>query len=64
MKIKVIHQWRDWLLERADVGQYSFINKENKTVIQTIAAKNDMDAENQCQSIIKAARNAKGRIQL
>ncbi len=56
MKIKVIHQWRDWLLEYVAVGQYSFIQKDNKTVARTIVAKNDMDAENQCQSIIKAAK--------
>ena len=38
-------------------GQYSFIKKEaDKTVVRTIVAKNDMDAENQCQSIIKAAK--------
>lgn len=55
MKIKLIHQWRDWLLERVSVGQYSFINKGSKTVVRTIVAKDDMDAENQCQSIINAA---------
>ena len=56
MKIKVIHQWRDWLLEYVGVGQYSFIKKDNKTVVRTIVAKNDIDAENQCQSIINAAK--------
>jgi len=56
MKIKVIHQWRDWLLERVGVGQYSFIKKDNETVVRTIVAKDDMDAENQCQMIIKAAK--------
>jgi len=57
MKIKVIHQWRDWLLECVGVGQYSFIKRDDKTVVRTIVAKNDMDAENQCQSIIKASKN-------
>lgn len=57
MKIKVIHQWRDWLLECVGVGQYSFIKRDDKTVVHTIVAKNDMDAENQCQSIIKASKN-------
>ena len=56
MKIKVIHQWRDWLLEYVGVGMYSFIKRDNKTVVRTIVAKNDMDAENQCQIIIKAAK--------
>ncbi len=57
MKIKVIHQWRDWLLECVGVGQYSFIKRDDKTVVRTIVAKNDMDAETQCQSIIKASQN-------
>ena len=56
MKIKVIHQWRDWLLEYVGVGQYSFIKRDNKTVVRTIVAKNDMDAESQCQGIIKASK--------
>ena len=54
--MKIIHQWRDWLLECVGVGQYSFIRKDNKTVVRTIVAKNDIDAENQCQSIINAAK--------
>ena len=56
MKIKVIHQWRDWLLEYVGVGRYSFIKRDNKTVVRTIVAKNDIDAENQCQIIIKAEK--------
>ena len=58
MKIKVIHQWRDWLLEGVGGGQYSLIKRDDKTVVvRTIVAKSDMDAENQCQSIIKATKN-------
>ena len=57
MKIKVIHQWRDWLLECVDGGQYSFIKRDDKTVVRTIVAKSDMDAENQCQGIINASKN-------
>jgi hypothetical protein len=57
MKIKVIHQWRDWLLESVGGGQYSFIKRDDKTVVRTIVAKSDMDAENQCQSIINASKN-------
>jgi hypothetical protein len=56
MKIKVIHQWRDWLLECVGVGQYSFIKKDNKTIVRTFVAKNHIDAENQCQRIINAAK--------
>ena len=56
MKIRVIHQWRDWLLERVGVGQYSFIKKDNNTDVRTIVVKDDMDAEHQCQSIINAAK--------
>jgi hypothetical protein len=57
MKIKVIHQWRDWLLECVGGDQYSFIKRDDKTVVRTIVAKSDIDAENQCQSIIKASKN-------
>lgn len=56
MKTKVIHQWRDWLLEYVGVGKYSFIKKNNKTVVRIIVAKDDIDAEKQCQIIIKTAK--------
>ena len=56
MKIKVIHQWRDWLLESVGGNQYLFIKRDNKTVVRTLVAKNDMDAENQCQSIINNSK--------
>ena len=55
MKDKLIHQWRDWLLKYVSEGEYELINKENLT-IQPIMAKNDMDAENQSQLIIKNAK--------
>jgi len=54
--VKVIHQWRDWLLEYVGVGLYFLIKRDNKTIVRTIAAKNDMNAENQYQIIIKAAK--------
>lgn len=56
MKEKVIHQWRDWVLEYICEGKYELIQKENLSV-RTITAKNDMDAENQCQQIIKKAKS-------
>ena len=52
MKEKLIHQWRDWLLKYVSDGEYELINKLNLSV-QTVIAKNDMDAETQCQLIIK-----------
>ena len=55
MKEKLIHQWRDWLLKYVCDGEYELIKKENLSV-QTIMAKNDMDAENQSQLIIKNAK--------
>jgi hypothetical protein len=57
MKDKLIHQWRDWLLKYVSEGEYELINKENLSV-QAITAKNDMDAENQSQLIIKNTKEA------
>ncbi|MBV5316667.1 MAG: hypothetical protein JZU50_02555 [Desulfobulbaceae bacterium] len=56
MKDKIIHQWRDWVLEYVEDGKYELIHKETLTV-RTIQAKTDMDAETFAQQIIK---NAKG----
>ena len=55
MKRKIIHQWRDWLLEQIGDDRYELIQKDNLSVVE-IVAKNDMDAENQSQKIIKKAR--------
>ncbi len=57
-KRRNIHQWRNWLLEYIDDNKYELIHIDNLTV-HTIEAKDDMDAENQCQQIIKKA-NEKG----
>ena len=57
MRIKVIHQWRDWLLEGVGGGQYSFIKRDDKTVVRTIVAKSDIDAEDQCHSIVNPTKN-------
>ncbi len=56
MKRRIIHQWRDWLLEYIGDDKYELIKKDNLSVLE-IVAKNVMDAENQSQQIIK---NAKG----
>ena len=54
MKRKIIHQWRDWLLEQIGDDRYELIQKDNLSVVE-IVAKNDMNAENQSQKIIKKA---------
>jgi len=58
MKDRIIHQWRDWVLEYVDDGKYELIQKENQSVL-SILAKNDMDAENQSQLIIKNMKEGK-----
>ncbi len=52
MKSRIVHQWRDWLLEQIADDEYELTQK-NTLSIQTIVAKNAMDAENQCQQIIR-----------
>lgn len=54
MKDKVIHEWRDWVLEFIEVGKYELILKSDRTVTRSVLAKNDMDAENLCQALIRA----------
>jgi hypothetical protein len=58
MKDRIIHQWRDWILEYVEEGKYELIQKENQSV-RTILAKNGMDAENQSQLIIKNMKEGK-----
>ncbi len=58
MKDRVIHQWRDWLLEYVEEGKYELIQKGNQSV-RTILAKNDMDAENQSQLVIKSLKEGR-----
>ena len=55
MKRRIAHQWRDWLLEYIGDNKYELIQKNNLSV-STIVAKSAMDAENQCQQIIKNAK--------
>ena len=52
MKSRVVHQWRDWLLKQIADDEYELIQK-NTLSVQTIVAINAMDAENQCQQIIR-----------
>ena len=51
-----IHQWRDWLLEYIGDDKYELIKKDNLSVFRTVVAKNAMDAENECQKIIKSSK--------
>jgi len=55
MKRRTIHEWRNWLLEYIGDDKYELSQKDNLSV-HTIVAKNAMDAENQCQQIIKNAQ--------
>ncbi|MHB8788978.1 MAG: hypothetical protein ACYDBT_03770 [Desulfobulbaceae bacterium] len=49
---KLIHEWRNWLLKHIGENNYELIRKDDLTVLP-IVAMDDMDAENQCQKIIK-----------
>ncbi len=52
MKRRIVHQWRDWLLEYVGDDKYELIQKNNLSV-SAIVAKNAMDAEKKSQQIIK-----------
>ncbi len=56
LKRRTIHQWRNWLLEYIGDDKYELIQKDTMTVFRTIVAKNGMDAENECQQIIKKVK--------
>ncbi len=53
---RTIHQWRDWLLEYVGEDRYELIEKNTLSVFRTIVARNAMDAENECQEIIKSSK--------
>jgi hypothetical protein len=55
MMRRTIHEWRNWLLEHIGDEKYELSQKDNLSV-HTIVAKSAMDAENQCQQIIKNAK--------
>lgn len=55
MQKRIVHQWRDWLLEYIGDNNYELIQKDILTVSK-IMAKDAMDAENQSQQIIKNAK--------
>ena len=58
---KTVHEWRNWLLEYVGDDKYELTQKDNLSVLHKIVAKNAMDAENQCQPIIKHAKEAENR---
>ncbi len=55
MQRRVIHQWRDWLLEYIGDDNYELTNKDTQEIF-AIVAKDAMDSENQSQQIIKDAK--------
>jgi hypothetical protein len=56
MKRRIIHEWRNWLLEHIGDDKYE-LSQKDKIEVHEIIARNAMDAENQCQLIIKKAKN-------
>ena len=57
MKGRILtHEWKNWLLEHICEDNYELIRKNDLTVLP-IVAMCDMDAENQCQKIIKNEKN-------
>ena len=55
MKRRNVHQWRDWILDYIEDGQYELIQK-NGVSVRSIVAKDGMDAEIQCRKIINDAK--------
>ena len=55
MQRRLIHQWRDWILEYTSDDKYELILKKDLSVLP-IVAKDAMDAENQSQLIIKQSK--------
>ncbi len=56
MTRRTVHQWRDWLLEYIGDDKYELIQKDTLSVFRTITAANAMDAENECQRIIRNSK--------
>ncbi len=52
---RIVHQWRDWLLEYNSADNYELIRKDTQNVF-TVVAKNAMDAESKSQQIIKSTK--------
>lgn len=59
MKRRIIHEWRNWLLEHIGDDNYE-LSQKDKIEVHEIIARNAMDAENQSQLIIKKAKSENG----
>ena len=59
---RIIHEWRNWLLEYVGDDNYQLSQKDTLSV-HTITAKSIMAAENQCQKIITSANQEAGVLQ-
>lgn len=55
MHKRIIHQWRDWLLEYIGDDNYKLIRKDTQEVL-TIVAKDAMEAENKSQQLIRETK--------
>lgn len=56
---RIIHEWRNWLLEYVGDDNYQLSQKDTLSV-HMITAKSSMDAEKQCQQIITNAKQEAG----
>jgi hypothetical protein len=56
MKRRIIHEWKNWLLEYLGGDKYE-LSQKDKVGVHEIIARNAMDAENQCQLIIKKSKS-------
>ncbi len=52
MRRRIVHQWRDWILEYVADNSYELTQKTTQEIF-SIMAKDSMDAENKSQEIIK-----------
>ena len=59
MQKRIIHQWRDWLLEYIGDDNYELIQKDTLEVLP-IVAKDAMEAENKSQEIIRNTKEQRG----
>jgi hypothetical protein len=59
---RIIHEWRNWLLEYVGDESYQLTQKDTLSV-HTITAKSSMNAEKQCQQIITNAKEEAGVLQ-
>lgn len=51
MSRRMIHQWKDWQLDYVCDDRYELLHKLTLS-IESIVAKNHMDAENQCRKFM------------